>query len=138
MIRYSRFTSHDHREPLSFDGFDAEFENILEEFEELQATGITPLVELQQRRGSGSRHMVFEKWIFNTARVLLHMPAPEPRTRERINKLGAWLTQNSGEQRSHVRTAFQDYPPRIKQLMLKSGYWDELPKHRGQYNLGIE
>lgn len=134
MIRYSRITSPNHRESLPSNDFDTEFKNIVEEFEELRATGITPLAELQQRHGPGSHHMVLQKWIFNTARVLLNMPAQEPGTRKKINKIRSWLIEKPVRQSQGVTMTGQDYPPRIKQLMLNSGYWDELPKMRNQLN----
>jgi hypothetical protein len=92
--------------PFLAQKFEADFDNVLEEFEELRAKGIAPLVDLQ-KRGSRPSHLAFEEWIGLTTRVLLNMPARKTESSNRIQKLGEWLSYGV---RTHSGSGLPEHP----------------------------
>ncbi|KAF4335411.1 hypothetical protein FBEOM_10737 [Fusarium beomiforme] len=77
-----------------------EFKRLIQEFNELKATGIYPLAELSARQGTKSYKEVLEHWIYRTAQVLYH-PLDDPLfcarvSPDEIREIRSWLSESQG------------------------------------------
>jgi hypothetical protein len=66
-----------------------EFKRLIQELNELKATGIYPLAELSARQGTKSHKEVLEHWIKRTAQVVYH-PLDDPLFRARVSHDEIW------------------------------------------------
>ena len=74
--------------------FSAQFDKILDEFEELKDTGISPLADLARRAGPHRRKKVVYYWMQKTALILNtvpHVVANADANEQRIKDIVSWL-----------------------------------------------
>ncbi|KAI0534576.1 hypothetical protein GGR58DRAFT_520161 [Xylaria digitata] len=89
---------------LSSPEFKDTFSSILADLEEIRNSGITPMAELDTRRGSAVEHMILETYLQKTATILENAPLGDIFSYEDIQKLVRWL---QGEPEGYVRWSWR-------------------------------